>query len=151
MFTGYFARLKIYKEQGLIPVAICGKSPDWYDGFQYKKLAPKWAFFKEWKDGAHKGDNAYYCKHFKEEVLDTLDVEMVKKELEQFGPLDKLILLCYEKTGDFCHRRLVADWFCGNGIGCIEFLTKQDLSNVIVDIMKNQTPSMFIGEKGNDT
>ena len=119
MFTGYFARLKIYKEQGLIPVAICGKSPDWYDGFQYKKLAPKWAFFKEWKDGAHKGDNAYYCKHFKEEVLDKLSPAQVCLDLHQMAeqrlykehkPTHDIILLCYEKPGDFCHRHLVADW-----------------------------------------
>lgn len=23
---------------------------------------------------------------------------------------DKCILLCYEKTGDFCHRHLLAEW-----------------------------------------
>lgn len=45
MFTGYFAKLKEYKQAGLIPISISGKSPDWYDGLEYKKLAPKWAFF----------------------------------------------------------------------------------------------------------
>ena len=32
MFTGYFAKLKEYKQAGLISVSISGKAPDWYDG-----------------------------------------------------------------------------------------------------------------------
>ena len=51
MFTGYFAKLKEYKQAGLIPISISGKAPEWYDGLEYKKLAPKWAFFQEWKYG----------------------------------------------------------------------------------------------------
>ena len=65
MFTGYFAKLKTYEQNGLIPVAICGKAPNWYKGLRYKKLAPKWAFFNEWKNGTeHKGDNDYYIQYF---------------------------------------------------------------------------------------
>lgn len=53
MFTGYFTKLKEYKQTGLIPISISGKAPEWYDGLEYKKLAPKWAFFQEWKYGAN--------------------------------------------------------------------------------------------------
>ena len=31
MFTGYFAKLKEYKQTGLIPISISAKAPDWYD------------------------------------------------------------------------------------------------------------------------
>lgn len=41
MFTGYFAKLKEYKQAGLTSISISGKAPEWYDGLQYKKLAPK--------------------------------------------------------------------------------------------------------------
>lgn len=97
---------------GLYPVSIAGKCPDWYHGAEYKKLAPKWSFFSKWKNGSHKGDNDYYIKNFYELVLDKLDPEQVIKELEGFTGVssDKIILLCYEKPGDFCHRHLVADW-----------------------------------------
>ena len=50
MYTGYFAKLKSYEEAGLVPVSIAAKAPDWYHGAQYKKLAPKWSFFSEWKN-----------------------------------------------------------------------------------------------------
>lgn len=122
MYTGYFAKLKSYEEAGLVPVSIALKTPDWYHGAQYKKLAPKWSFFSEWKNGSHKGDNDYYMQHFKTEVLDNLDPEQVVKELEEFTGVsrDKIILICYEKPGDFCHRHLVSMWLTVNHINCFE-------------------------------
>lgn len=112
MFTGYFAKLKEYKQAELIPISISAKAPDWYNGLEYKKLAPKWVFFQEWKYGSHKGDNEYYISQFDEQVLKPLTVEDVLADITNLsgGDLDKVILLCYEKSTDFCHRHLVADW-----------------------------------------
>jgi hypothetical protein len=44
--------------------------------------------------------------------LESLDKEAVRRALEGFG--DNVILLCYEKPGDFCHRHIVADWLESN-------------------------------------
>lgn len=112
MLTGYYAKLKIYMDAGLVPVSIAGKAPTWYSGLEYKKLAPKWEFFNEWKNGSHKGDNDYYIQHFKEEVLDTLNPKDVIEDLKNLTGVEphKIILVCYEKPNDFCHRHLVADW-----------------------------------------
>lgn len=85
MYTGYFASLKNYQNDDLTPVSIAAKAPVWYHGAEYKKLAPKWSFFNEWKNGSHKGDNDYYIKHFKEEVLDKLDPAKAIKELEELA------------------------------------------------------------------
>lgn len=121
MYTGYYSQLKKYLADGLYPVSIAGKCPDWYHGAEYKKLAPKWEFFNEWKNGSHKGDNDYYIKHFNEEVLDKLRAEDVINDLKQFGLLQNIILLCYEKPTDFCHRHLVADWLNKNGLYVQEY------------------------------
>lgn len=112
MYTGYYSRLKKYLDAGLYPVSIAGWAPDFYHGAEYKKLAPKWQFFNEWKNGSHKGDNDYYIREFKAQVLDKLDAFTVVSELEKLTGVDdsKIILLCYEKPKDFCHRHLVADW-----------------------------------------
>lgn len=48
IYTSYFAQLKNFPKD-FVPISICGKAPDWYQGLQYKKLAPKWEFFQEWK------------------------------------------------------------------------------------------------------
>ena len=131
MYTGYFAKIKTYEKAGLIPIAICGGIPNWYKGLWYKKLAPKWSFFNEWKNGTeHKGDNDYYIQHFNNEVLDKLSVSLVVEDLQKIANTkntDKIILLCYEKSGDFCHRHLVADWLTKNGLKTIELkIRKKD-------------------------
>jgi len=133
MYTGYFAKIKTYEKAGLIPIpiAICGGIPNWYKGLWYKKLAPKWSFFNEWKNGTeHKGDNDYYIYHFNNEVLDKLSVSLVIEDLQKIAntkDTDKIILLCYEKPGDFCHRHLVADWLTKNGLKTIELkIRKKD-------------------------
>jgi uncharacterized protein (DUF488 family) len=40
-----------------------------------------------------------------QEILDRLDPRKVYQELGEDA-----ILLCFEKAGEFCHRRLVAEW-----------------------------------------
>lgn len=127
MFTGYFAKLDTYKDNGLIPVSICSKAPDWYDGLQFKKLAPKWNFLKEWKYGLeHKGDNQYYIEHFQSDVLSSIEAKSVIKELTELtnAPEDKIILICYEKPDSFCHRHLVANWLSSE-IKCNEWSFKE--------------------------
>lgn len=131
MYTGYFAKIKTYEKAGLISIAICGGIPNWYKGLWYKKLAPKWSFFNEWKNGTeHKGDNDYYIQHFNNEVLDKLSILQVIEDLQKIAntkDTDKIILLCYEKPGDFCHRHLVADWLTKNGLKTIELkIRKKD-------------------------
>lgn len=119
IFTTYFAQLRILP-RSIVPISICGRAPDWYTGLQYKKLAPKWAFFQEWKK-SH--DNNYYIEHFNAEVLAPLTAQQVVEELRSRlsdGAKD-IALVCYEKPGDFCHRHLVADWLCENGIECREW------------------------------
>lgn len=131
IYTSYFAKLKSLPGN-IIPISICGKAPDWYEGLQYKKLAPKWSLFKEWKENH---DNDYYIKCFNEQVLNKLDAEQVNKELHslisniilnpELFPNRSLIpdiaLICYEKPSDFCHRHLVADWLIKNGFDCKEW------------------------------
>jgi hypothetical protein len=109
IYTGYFAKLKTYENAGLIPVSIAGKAPNFYKGVQYKGLAPRWEMFNDWKKG--KIDDMQYTSIFLQH-LETLDKEAVRRALENFG--ENVILLCYEKPGDFCHRHIVADWLESN-------------------------------------
>ena len=127
IYTSYFAKLKSLPEN-IIPISICGKAPDWYKGLQYKKLAPKYGFFMEWKKNH---DNNYYIKCFSEQVLDKLNVLTVTRDLidlvnsteDHIGK--EIALICYEKPSDFCHRHLVAEWLNSNGIQCKEYGCKE--------------------------
>lgn len=135
IYTSYFAQLRNMPEN-VIPISICGKAPDWYDGLQYKKLAPKYGFFTEWKK-TH--DNNFYIEHFNDEVLKMLSVPKVLADLQMLIPdyikskmdvpvwINKdwhIALICYERPTDFCHRHLVSKWLNENHIECKEFTKK---------------------------
>ena len=66
------------------------------------KLAPSWNLIKE-------KDEEIYTRRYYDEVLSKLDPRQVYEEL---GP--NAILLCWEAPGEFCHRRLVAQWLSEN-------------------------------------
>lgn len=136
LYTSYFAQLRNLPEN-VIPISICGKAPEWYKGLQYKKVAPKYGFFMEWKKNH---DNDYYIEHYNREVLSQLNARGVVDELYDLLPdeLKNIIkeegvykirsqevhiaLICYEKPGDFCHRHLLAEWLTSCGFECKEWV-----------------------------
>ena len=116
--TTYFANLRHLPEE-FVPISICGKAPKGYTGLQYKKLAPKWEFFQEWKQNHN---NDYYLKCFDEQVLAPLNQDEVVKELKERAGSDDIALVCYEKPGKFCHRHRVAKWLRQGGYYVCEFM-----------------------------
>ena len=121
IYTTYFAKLRNLPEN-IVPISICAKAPSWYKGLQYKTLAPKYDFFMEWKK-TH--DNNMYIKCFKEQVTDNLNANIVVNDLKQmvqekYGENKDIALVCYEKSGDFCHRHLVAKCLKENGYDVVE-------------------------------
>lgn len=119
IYTSYFANLKNLPDN-VCPISICRKAPDWYTGIQYKALAPKYSFFKVFKE-TH--DENYYIEHFENEVLGTLlHPQDVLSTLIEKANGKIPCLLCYEKPGDFCHRHIVSEWLHNNlGVHVEEF------------------------------
>lgn len=137
IYTSYFGRLKELEKDNIIPIAICGKVPEWYRGLRYPKLAPKYKFFMEWKENH---DNEYYEKCYYEQVLNNLNpYETTVCELEELLPSSlktyllyvncpiwecpdvNIALICYEPK-EFCHRHLVSKWLNKEGIWCKEYV-----------------------------
>lgn len=98
MNTSYYAK----SSNNFYAVSIAGRAPLWYTGREYRKLAPKKDFFLKYKLD---GDQEYYTQQFQKRVLDQLDPFEVYKDLGE-----NAVLLCHEKSGEFCHRHLVAKW-----------------------------------------
>lgn len=82
-------------------VSIARRHPRGWQGCEYKKLAPSWKLINLAKVGKI---DEYVCQY--NALLDSLNAKEVFEELGSDS-----ILLCWEKPGDFCHRRLVAEWF----------------------------------------
>lgn len=99
ILTSYFAKRSV-KKSGLEPVAISLDVPKGYHGKRYMALAPTREMIKL----AHDGKTEEYTKQYTEQILSWLDPQKVYEEL------DDCVLLCWEKSGSFCHRRLVAEW-----------------------------------------
>jgi hypothetical protein len=88
-----------YQKSGSLPnaVGISQGVPKWYKGELYKKLAPPWEIVKI-------KDEATFRRLYHEMVLSHLNPVHVADDLEG------KVLLCWELSGQFCHRRLVAEW-----------------------------------------
>lgn len=91
--TSYFAKAAKMENA----VAISQGVPKWFTGERYPLLAPSWALVKE-------TDESKYRQRYYNEVLKGLNPVYVADDLEG------KILLCHEKAGEFCHRRIVAEW-----------------------------------------
>lgn len=81
VYTSYFGKMKLFPSN-MIPIAICGGVPDWYKekGYLwYKKVAPKWEFFKVWKQ-TH--DNDYYIRNYNELVLNQITANRVAADIQ---------------------------------------------------------------------
>lgn len=108
IFTGYYAKLNQYKNLGLEPIAISGKRPDFYEGLYYSDFAPRYWMYQRWKDKDI--TNEGYTEEYKK-YLDTLDKEEIRKDFKEYTVEgNDIVLLCYEKSGEFCHRHVLADW-----------------------------------------
>ena len=99
ILTSYFAKRSV-KKSGLEPIAISLTVPKGYQGKRYMALAPT----REMINLAQEGRTEEYTKLYTEQVLSWLD------PMKVYQQLDGSVLLCWEKSGSFCHRRLVAEW-----------------------------------------
>jgi hypothetical protein len=97
MRTSYFA-----KYRGEHGVSIARYPFKGYSGRQYPPLFPSNEILMQYKRDA---DRIMYTDRYYDEILVRLDPQKVYDDLG-----DEAVLLCFEKPGDFCHRRLVASW-----------------------------------------
>ena len=101
MKTSYFANRNAVADSNA--VAICRGVPRWFKGRVYDPLRPSWKLVEEAKSGAIPHDE--YEQRYRAEILARLDPAVVRRELG-----DDAILLCWERPGEPCHRRIVARW-----------------------------------------
>ena len=131
METSYFGNLSRLKNKKVISIAR--GTPKWFNGSQYLKLAPTWEMIK------HMSEEEYIFSY--KNLLKKLNPKEVYKELGE-----ETVLLCWERPGDFCHRRLVAEWF-ENELGLLvpEYVFKKEKGDRIRknNILKDNQISLF--------
>lgn len=119
IYTSYFAKQRELQRNGVVPIAICLSVPSWFSGKVYQKLALSGGLLREWKD---KGCEDSYVRRYYFETLHDLNAAAVVADLSRLaGRGNDIALLCYERSEDFCHRHLVAEWLEMNGYECEEW------------------------------
>ncbi len=107
IWTSYFAVLSRIPPE-IVPISITRYPPKGWKGLEYKTLAPPWSLVKAIKET---GDTEKYVKDYLTYVIGPLDRAKVLSELETLvGRAPEIVLVCYEKPSDFCHRHIVAEW-----------------------------------------
>ncbi len=98
LFTGYYAKHGNHPNA----VAISQGVPEWFHGRVNKLVAPDWDIIMAYKNGQITEEE--YTKRYTAQ----LDRIGINKILTSFKDGD--VLLCYEKSGRFCHRHILAEW-----------------------------------------
>lgn len=120
VYTSYYANIRNLPQE-LCSISIAGKAPGGFKGPQFKLLAPKYETLVNFKADSNE---ERFKEEYKRLVLSGLKADEVYRRLKEIcdNPLRQIpCLICYEKSGDFCHRHLVADWFKENDIYVTEF------------------------------
>lgn len=145
LYTSYFAMIKKFPPN-LEPVSISLYPPKGYVGRQIKSLAPSKELLNDYKygDGSQAEKEAHYIKSYNNFLQRYVTGDWFKKGITQPGyfpatadgkPIwesetNHVALCCFEKTGDFCHRNLLATHLRNEGIPIHE-LSRSDLENII--------------------
>lgn len=124
VWTGYYAQMKKYAQADLVPVSIAYLTPVWYMGETCFELAPPRKLLVGYKDGVV--SQKEYTKKYNDflktvnwgDVIEKLYIISDKHEGKD------LVLCCYEKPSDFCHRHLLAEYLTKHGMDVQEWLIK---------------------------
>ncbi len=107
LYTSRYQATDLIRESGLVPVRITAGSPRFKLGYELggsvMELAPdRWMFDLE--------TDEEFCTAYTEK-LGQVGVEAIRSKLGRIGQSRDLVLLCFEPSGEFCHRRVFAEWW----------------------------------------
>lgn len=100
IYTGNFANVKKYESANIFCISIA-LSCKYFNGLSYNPLSPEWSYMNDSRES--------YIKKFNL-GLEKLNLSKILNDFKMYGSGKDVVLLCHEKEGDFCHRRLVAEW-----------------------------------------
>jgi uncharacterized protein YeaO (DUF488 family) len=126
IYTTYYAQLRKLPED-IVAIPISNRIPmaqregsRYSDlcNMKYKKLVPPWYVVKEYQEN---GDESQYTERYQTLVLSKLDPHQVVADIKRYASGKDIALVCYEKSGSFCHRHIVAQWLRDAGYEVCEW------------------------------
>lgn len=111
VYTSYYARAKNLDASYLL-ISVSNTSPEWFKSPLHKlrcPVFPKWSLINEYKAGSIPYSD--FVKRYLIELEDTVDVNDIRKEISylvEYTGCSNVVLLCWEKDGNSCHRMALA-------------------------------------------
>lgn len=118
IYTSYFAVEK-WIPSDVTRISIARWLPKGLRYMEYKQLAPSEKSLRAYKDGIIDEDGA--GRSYRKGVLSKIKLEDVLAYFELVGNGSDVVLLCFEKSTDYCHRHILAEWFIEQGIQVDEY------------------------------
>lgn len=117
IYISYFAKLKKFPEN-FQSIAICQFPPKWYTGPSVKIFSPNPDILLQYKFGQL--DEEEYTKLYLNQ-LSNIDISYYIEKIFSLCGEKTPILLCYEKSEDFCHRHILTQYLNNLGYECEEW------------------------------
>lgn len=118
-YTTYFGMMSKLPRV-VVPVSITAFQPKWFGGVGCTSLRPPVAILSAYRNNEITCEQ--YAEQYRTQVLFRLDAERILFRLQQLvGPHNIPALACFERSGVFCHRHIVAEWFQTYNICCKEW------------------------------
>lgn len=114
IYTSYYGNLK--NLQGKRLVSVSQGYPKTIELEQCNFLKPTWDIIMKTKSGEMTSEE-YNVKYNKQ--LNNTNLNKLKTLYENYE--GDIVLLCWEKDWNDCHRKNISDWLNKNGIKCEEF------------------------------
>lgn len=135
IYTSYFSNIRNLPEN-VYPVSISLWPPKWFTGKQIKNLAPSRDLLNWYKhtDVSQKEKEERYTEKYNDFLREHVTADWMKKGLMSYFPetkdgkpiyeseTDHVALCCFEKSGDFCHRNLLAGYLTSQGMPIHEIM-----------------------------
>ena len=114
IYTSYYANYRKFK--GMFRVSISRTAPSNSNDLQLIKLAPTADLLQKHKSNSITNDK--YTSVYHNQLLKLENDGYIAKFVKALSTLQELhkdvVLLCYEKSGKFCHRHLLAEYLNSN-------------------------------------
>jgi hypothetical protein len=101
IYTSYYGNLQALQTARIIPIGISVGVPKYFTGYRMKELAPRYEMLKK--------PETVYREEFAQILAHRNALQIIKK-IQDFAKNQDAALLCWERSGLFCHRQLVATW-----------------------------------------
>lgn len=105
IFTSYFGRAKGLDVTRYFIVSIARFQPKDFFAYPCLALAPSVDLLRQYKNGLSRN---LYEECYRRDVLESQNVHKIFENLAMLAHGRDIVLCCYERPFEFCHRRLLA-------------------------------------------